>query len=127
MDAKTEMTLALQDKISKLQERVVDFQEQVEAAQSGLDTILREKAWYEYNGQTDEWVNQYSELQKALYENNTNVNSDNRMIDMLKKKLANGECDMPSTSKFSATKRKLDSGVSDVFSECSASKRKFTD
>ena len=44
MDAKTEMTLALQDKISKLQERVVDFQEQVEAAQSGLDTILREKA-----------------------------------------------------------------------------------
>jgi len=105
MDGVTEMSLRLHDKISGVEEKIKYQQEQLVAADRDFKEALSRKAFHEQNGTMDEWRRQYRLAQSALRDTNTNLNSEKRMLNILKAKLESGDYAMTSTS--SAVKRKI--------------------
>jgi hypothetical protein len=53
----------------------------------------------------DEWQREYKIVESALKDTNVNLNSEKRMVNILKAKLENGDYDL--VSKSTATKRKF--------------------
>lgn len=105
MDGLTEMSLRLQDRISGIEEKIKYHQEQLLGADRDFKEVLTRKAYHEQNGTMDEWQRQYLIVESALKDSNTNLNSEKRMLNILKAKLESGDYAMTSTS--SAVKRKI--------------------
>lgn len=121
MDITTENFLALQSKIARLEQNISYFQEQAAAANRDVNEYLSAKTLWENNGKTAEWQRGYAMAESALKDTHTNLNSEKRMINILKAKLENGDYD--STSKPSTGKRKLEDWEYDTTSESNSSKR----
>lgn len=123
MDGVTEMSLRLQDKISSIEEKIKYHHEQFSSADRDFKEVLTRKAYHEQNGTMHEWQRQYLIVESALKDSNTNLQSETRMLNILKAKLESGDYDMTSTS--SAVKRKItDDAMTSTSSEV---KRKITD
>ena len=105
MDGVTEMSLRLHDKISGIEEKIKYHQEQLLGADRDFKEVLTRKAYHEQNGTMDEWRREYLIVESALKDSNTNLNSEKRMLNILKAKLESGDYAMTSTS--SAVKRKI--------------------
>lgn len=105
MDGLTEMSLKLQNKISGIEEKIKYYKEQLLGADRDFKEVLSRKAYHEQNGTMDEWQRQYHIVESALKDSNTNLQSEKRMLNILKAKLESGDYDMTSTS--SAVKRKI--------------------
>ena len=106
MDEVTEMSLIIHDKISGIEEKIKYQQEQLLGADRDFKEVLTRKAYHEQNGTMDEWRRQYRLAQSALRDTNTNLNSEKRMLNILKAKLESGDYAMTSTSS-TAVKRKF--------------------
>lgn len=104
MDATTDMSLTLQHKIAILEEKIKYYQEQAAAADRDFKEVLSIKTSYENKGAIAEWQREYNLAESALKDTITNLNSEKRMINILKAKLESGDYDM--TSKSTAAKRK---------------------
>ena len=105
MDTLTEMSLKLQEKIAKLEANITYYQEQAIAADQDFKEVLNTKAYCESKGLMDEWQREYKIVESALKDTNVNLNSEKRMVNILKAKLENGDYDL--VSKSTATKRKF--------------------
>ena len=105
MDGVTEMSLRLQDKISGIEEKIKYFHEQVIGADRDFKEVLTTKAYHEHNGTIAEWQREYHIVESALKDSNTNLQSEKRMLNILKAKLESGDYAMTSTS--TAAKRKI--------------------
>lgn len=120
MDPTTERFLALQNKISMLEQNISYYEEQAAAANRDVNEVLRAKTLCENNGKTAEWLREYAMAESALKDTNTNLNSEKRMLNILKAKFESGDYDL---TKPSTGKRKLESGDYDTTSESPSSKR----
>lgn len=105
MDGLTEKSLELQNKISGIEEKIKYYQEQLLGSDMDFKEVLSRKTYHEQTGTMDEWQRQYKIVESALKDSNTNLNSEKRMLKILKAKLESGDYDMTSTS--SAVKRKF--------------------
>ena len=105
MDTAPDMSLTLQNKIAQLEEKIKYFKEQAVVAERDFKEVLSTKTFYENMGAISEWQREYNMVESALKDTNTNLNSENRMIKILKAKLESGDYDM--TSKSTAAKRKF--------------------
>jgi hypothetical protein len=105
MDTLTEMSLKLQEKIAKLEANISYYQEQAIAADKDFKEVLNTKAYCESKGLMDEWQREYKIVESALKDTNVNLNSEKRMVNILKAKLENGDYDL--VSKSTAAKRKF--------------------
>jgi len=105
MDPFTEMSIKLQEKIAKLEANITYYQEQAIAADQDFKEVLNTKAYCESKGLMDEWQREYKIVESALKDTNVNLNSEKRMVNILKAKLENGDYDL--VSKSTATKRKF--------------------
>lgn len=103
MDTTPEMSLKL--RIEEVEEKIKYFQEQSIAADMDFKEVLSTRAHHEANGTLDQWVREYSVVESALKDSNSNLNSETRMLNILKAKLNSGDYNMASTS--TATKRKF--------------------
>lgn len=107
MDELTEMSLEIQKKIPVIEEKIKYYQEQVVGAEMEFKEMLSTKAYHEQNDTMEEWQRKCREAQSALKDSNTNLNSEKRMLGILKAKLESGNYEMTSTSY--AVKRKTSS------------------
>ena len=98
MDATTDLSLTLQQKIAQLVDKINYYQEQVVAADRDFKETLSTKAYYESKGDIAEWQRQYIIVESALKDSNTNLNSEKRMLNILKAKLETGDFDLTSNS-----------------------------
>lgn len=105
MNSATEMSLELQNKISVIEEKIKYFQEQAIAADRDFKEVLSTKASYEIKGAMPEWQREYQIAESALKDSNVNLQSEKRMLNLLKAKLERGDYAMTSTS--TAAKRKF--------------------
>ena len=122
MDSMTEASLALKAKISTVEQKVIYCQEQFEAANRDFNEVLNTKAYYEIRGNLAEWQREYEIVQSALKDTNVNLNSEKRMLNILKAKLESGNHSMMGES--SSSKRKFDMTTESTTTESSTSKRK---
>ena len=123
MDGATEMSIMLQDKISRVEEKIHYHQGQVIAANEDFNEHLSKKSLYENKGIIAYWQREYLLVESALKDSNTNLNSEIRMLDILKGKLESGDNAMTNTS--TAGKRKITDHV--MTDTSTAAKRKTTD
>ena len=122
MDEATEKS-KLQDKISKVESNIKYYEGQVMAANWDFREVLSTKTSHENNGTIAEWQREYNLVDSALKDSNTNLQSEKRMLNILKAKLETGDYAMSNTS--TAAKRKfIDGAMSNSSTEA---KRKFTD
>lgn len=95
----------LEQKISKVQDKVQYFGEQLEGAKQDYNEVISKQSEYVTLGKAEEWQRKYIEAVSALKDSETNLSSEIRMHSILQKKLVNGDYSMSGTS--STTKRRL--------------------
>ena len=105
MDSLTEMSHTLQNKIAQVEYKIKYFQEQAQLAEQDFKNVIRDKEYYETAGAIADWQHNYDLSQTALRDTNTNLNSETRMLKILKARLESGFYDMP--SKVMVAKRKF--------------------
>jgi hypothetical protein len=101
----TDDRLKLEQRIHKVGQKVVYFEEQLEGARQDLDIIVSNRSMYIENGKQDEWQRAYMDSTSALKDCQTNLSSEMRMQTKLKEKLASGDYSMSGPSAIS--KRRL--------------------
>ena len=121
MDPTTDGFLALYNKLHSLEKTISYWEQQAEAANMELEELLKEKTLYENNGKTDEWQREYAMAESAVKDTNINLESEKRMLNIVKTKIENRDYDF--SSKPSTGKRKLESEDYDTTSGSPSSKR----
>jgi predicted nucleic acid-binding Zn-ribbon protein len=106
MDGNTEMHLELKNKISKIERNIKYFEDQVIAADTDVKQILMTKNYHENNGTLDQWQREYHLVESSLKDSNTNLQSEIRMLNILKAKLEKGDYTMSMYNNPIAVKRK---------------------
>jgi len=90
--------LSLEQRIRKVLDKVDYFSQQLEGAQLDLNGTMSRRRLYLESGREDEWYREYKEAMSAIKDSDTNLASEHRMLNILQKKLANGDYSMSSTS-----------------------------
>jgi len=97
-DGITEMAINLQSKISEVEGKIKYQQEQLVIADRQFKELLRLKPVYEQIGEMDAWERRKIDVESALKDSNTNLNSETRMLSILKGRLQSGNYMMTNTS-----------------------------
>jgi len=95
----------LEHRISKVQDKVQYFGEQLEGAKQDYNEVISKQSEYVTHGKAEEWQREYIEAVSAVKDSETNLSSEIRMHNVLQKKLVNGDYSMSGTS--TTTKRRL--------------------
>ena len=88
----------LEKKMSKIQDKVDYYEEQVEGSYQQINDLVSKKSLYEASGNAEHWYKEYAEAQSAVKDSETNLSSEIRMHNILRTKLVNGDYSMSGTS-----------------------------
>lgn len=112
----------LEQKISKIGDKLSYFVEQVDGAKRDLNQMISLRPVYLQRGEQDQWQREYDQALSALKDCQTNLFSETRMHDILKRKLDNGDYSMSGAS--TTSKRNFtDSSMYNDDSNAHANKR----
>jgi len=99
----TDDRLKLQQRLTKIEEKVQYFGEQYDAAKYDLDQIVPKRAFFIERGEEHLWQMEHQKAVSAINDCRTNLSSELRMQQILKTKLENEDYSMSSAS--ATTKR----------------------
>lgn len=105
----TNNRLAIEKKFNIVSEKLAYFTDQLEVAYDELNQANAQKHFYETTGRQEEWQKGYLEAVSGVKDTRINVNSEQRMYNILAKKLEDGDYTMANTSGATTTgKRTFD-------------------
>jgi len=105
MDSMTDPSLPLKNKIAQVEYKIEYFKEQAGVAEGDFKEVLYDKPYFESVDNMSGWEHNFRLVKTALRDTHTNLNSETRMLKILKAKLERGDYDM--NLKYVVAKRKF--------------------